>query len=106
SEVGVDTIRRANAVHPIADLQIEYSLASRGPEAKIFPVLAELGISATLYGVLSRGLLSGSKPTGPSDYRSHLPRFAGDEGAKNAAVVEKLRALAEAGGRTPSQLCV
>ena len=106
SELGVETIRRAQAVHPIADLQIEYSLASRAPEDKIFPVLAELGIGATLYGVLSRGLLSGSKPSAPSDFRAHLPRFAGDEGARNAAVVEKLRALAQAGGRTPSQLCV
>lgn len=106
SEVGIETIRRANAVHPIVDLQIEYSLASRAPEEKIFPVLAELGISATLYGVLSRGLLSGSKPTAPTDFRAHLPRFAGEEGARNAAVVEKLRALALAGGRTPSQLCV
>ena len=60
SEVGPDTIRRAHAVHPISDLQIEYSLVSRGPEAAIFPVLAELGIGVTAYGVLSRGLLSGS----------------------------------------------
>lgn len=106
SEVGADTIRRAHAVHPIVDLQIEYSLASRSAEAKIFPVLEELGISATLYGVLSRGLLSGSKPTGKKDFRTHLPRFAGEEGAKNAAVVEKLKALAEAGGRSPAQLCI
>jgi aryl-alcohol dehydrogenase-like predicted oxidoreductase len=106
SEVGVATIRRAHAVHPIADLQIEYSLASRGAEEKIFPVLAELGIGATLYGLLSRGLLSGSKPAGPADFRAHLPRFAGDDGAKNDAVVARLRALAEAGGRTPAQLCV
>src|SRR6478672_3053408 len=59
SEVGADTVRRAQAVHPIADLQIEYSLISRGPEAKIFPVLTELGVGATIYGVLSRGLLAG-----------------------------------------------
>ena len=106
SELGVETIRRAQAVHPIADLQIEYSLASRAPEDKIFPVLAELGIGATLYGVLSRGLLSGSKPSAPDDFHAHLPRFSGEEGARNAAIVEKLRALAEAGDRTPSQLCV
>ena len=62
SEVGPETIRRAAAVHPIVDLQIEYSLVSRGPEAKIFPVLDELGIGVTAYGVLSRGLLSGSQP--------------------------------------------
>lgn len=63
SEVGAETIRRAHATHPVADLQIEYSLASRSPEQKIFPALEELGVSATLYGVLSRGLLSGRKPT-------------------------------------------
>ncbi|WP_277877861.1 MULTISPECIES: aldo/keto reductase [Calothrix] len=62
SEVGVDTIRRAHAVHPISDLQIEYSLISRSPETEIFSVLEELGIGVTSYGVLSRGLLSGSTP--------------------------------------------
>lgn len=106
SEVGVDTIRRAHAVHPVVDLQIEYSLASRKPEQKIFPVLKELGISATLYGVLSRGLLSGSQPTGKGDFRAFLPRFAGDAGKRNAKVVQQLHALAAAGGRTPVQLCV
>jgi aryl-alcohol dehydrogenase-like predicted oxidoreductase len=58
--MGVDTIRRAHAVHPLSDLQIEYSLISRAPEARIFPALAELGVGVTGYGVLSRGLLSGS----------------------------------------------
>src|SRR4029450_409870 len=67
SEVGAETIRRAQAVHPIADLQIEYSLISRRPEEAIFPVLSELGIGVTAYGVLSRGLLSGSIPTAPTD---------------------------------------
>lgn len=104
SEVGVETIRRAHAVSPVADLQIEYSLVSRGPEQKIFPALEELGIGATLYGVLSRGLLSGSKPTGQGDFRTHLPRFAGEAGAKNAAVVERLGAFAAKTGRTPAQL--
>lgn len=106
SEMGADTIRRAHAVHPIADLQIEYSLASRKPEDGIFPVLHELGIGATLYGVLSRGLLSGSKPSGPRDYRAHLPRFAGAAGEANARVVERLRAFAEKTSRTPAQVCV
>ena len=78
SEVGPETIRRAAKVHPIADLQIEYSIASRDPEDAIFPVLAELGIGATLYGVLSRGLLSAS-PLGAGDGRAHLPRFSGRE---------------------------
>ena len=67
SEVGVETIRRAHAVHPIGDLQIEYSLIRRGPEKTIFPVLAELGVGVTAYGVLSRGLLSGSRPTAKTD---------------------------------------
>ena len=106
SEVGTDTIRRAHAVHPIADVQMEYSIATRAPEEKIFPVLAELGIGATLFGVLSRGLLSGSKPTGASDVRAHLPRFSGDAGKHNETLVETLRALAAQGGRTPAQLCL
>jgi aryl-alcohol dehydrogenase-like predicted oxidoreductase len=72
SEVGPDTIRRAHAVYPITDLQIEYSLISRGPETRIFPLLSELGIGVTAYGVLSRGLLSGSKPRSPRDFRAHL----------------------------------
>jgi aryl-alcohol dehydrogenase-like predicted oxidoreductase len=106
SEVGVETIRRAHAVHPIVDLQIEYSLASRAPEEKIFPALEELGISATLYGVLSRGLLSGSKPSGAQDFRAYLPRFSGTERVQNDLVVERLRSIAETSGRTAAQLCV
>lgn len=101
SEMGPETIRRAHKVHPIADLQIEYSIASRGPEDKIFPVLHELGIGATLYGVLSRGLLSGSQ-TSAKDMRSHLPRFSG----ANAGLVEKLRDFAGRVGQTPAQVCV
>jgi aryl-alcohol dehydrogenase-like predicted oxidoreductase len=106
SEVGVETIRRAYAVHPVVDLQIEYALVSRGPESKIFPLLEELGISATLYGVLSRGLLSGSKPTAPTDFRSHLPRFTGDNAARTETIVQKVRAFAEARGQTAAQLSV
>ncbi|MCW5834789.1 MAG: aldo/keto reductase [Labilithrix sp.] len=106
SEVGVETIRRAQAVHPIVDLQIEYSLVSREPEREIFPALAELGIGATLYGVLSRGLLSGSKPTGSSDFRSYLPRFAADNRTNNESVVSRLGAFAEARGQTPAELAI
>jgi aryl-alcohol dehydrogenase-like predicted oxidoreductase len=106
SEVGVDTIRRAHAVHPIADLQIEYALVSRKPEHAIFPVLQELGIGATLYGVLSRGLLTGSKPTGASDYRNFLPRFSADARANNESVVQKIHAFAAQRGQTPAQLCI
>lgn len=106
SEVGVETIRRAHAAHPIVDVQMEYSLATRTPEDKIFPVLHELGISATLFGVLSRGLLSGSKPSGPRDVRAHLPRFSGEAGKDNEALVEKLRAFAASVGRRPAQVCM
>jgi aryl-alcohol dehydrogenase-like predicted oxidoreductase len=104
SEVGVETIRRACATQPIVDLQIEYSVATRGPEASIFPALAELGVSATLYGVFSRGLLTGSKPSGRSDFRQYLPRFSGDAGAKNEAVVARLKAFAASRDLSPAQL--
>ncbi|WP_411884644.1 aldo/keto reductase [Polaromonas sp. YR568] len=106
SEVGADTIKKAHAVHPITDLQIEYSLLSRGPEAEIFPVLKQLGIGITAYGVLSRGLLSGSKPTGPGDYRAHLPRFTGDNAAKNQQLVDVLQQLAAGLGATASQVAI
>lgn len=104
SEVGADTIRRAHAVHPIVDLQIEYSLASRSAEAKIFPVLSELGISATLYGVLSRGLLTGSAPKGAGDFRAYLPRFTGEAATHNKELVARLHGFARERGMTPSQL--
>ncbi|MCP3137928.1 aldo/keto reductase [Pyxidicoccus xibeiensis] len=106
SEVGVETLRRAHKVHPIVDLQIEYSLASRGPEADIFPVLKELGISATLYGVLSRGLLSGSKPKGQGDFRAYLPRFTGANREKNEGVVAALQRFAQERRMTPGQLAI
>ena len=106
SEVGPETIRRAHAVHPICDLQIEYSLVSRGPEQAIFPVLAELGIGVTAYGVLSRGLLSGSKTTAPGDFRAHLPRFSGDNLARNQRLVTALESLAGRRGVSPTQLAI
>ena len=106
SEVGMDTIRRAHAVHPICDLQIEYSLISRAPETDIFPGLEELGIGVTAYGVLSRGLLSGSAPSGPGDFRSALPRFRGENLAQNQRVVEELRKIASEKGMNPSQLAI
>ena len=106
SEVGVETIRRAHAVHPICDLQIEYSLISRGPETNILPVLGELGIGATAYGVLSRGLLSGSAPSGSGDFRSSLPRFRGENLARNQRLVDQLRKIASEKGMTPSQLAI
>jgi aryl-alcohol dehydrogenase-like predicted oxidoreductase len=106
SELGPETIRRAAAVHPIVDLQIEYSLISRGPEARVFPVLEEAGIATTAYGVLSRGLLSGSPTTGPSDLRSHLPRFTGANLATNQRMVDRLREIAAAKGITQVQLAI
>jgi aryl-alcohol dehydrogenase-like predicted oxidoreductase len=106
SEVGVETIRRAHAVHPISDLQIEYSLISRGPEAKILPVLSELGIGLTAYGVLSRGLLSGSKPTDKGDFRGYLPRFSGENRERNQRLVDTLQQLASEKRATASQLAI
>jgi len=106
SEVGPETIRRANAVHPIVDLQIEYALISRGPEAKIFPVLRELGMATTAYGVLSRGLLSGSPLGGPGDLRSYFPRFQGENRARNERMVEELRHIAADKGISPVQLAI
>jgi aryl-alcohol dehydrogenase-like predicted oxidoreductase len=105
SEVGPETIRRAAKAHPIVDLQIEYSLVSRDPEDAILPVLAELGIGATLYGVLSRGLLSAS-PILAGDYRAHMPRFSGANGEANAKLVAGLQALASRWAMTPSQLAI
>ena len=106
SEVGVDTIRRAHAVHPIVDLQIEYSLVSREPETRIFPALEELGIGVTAYGVLSRGLLSNSKPKEAGDFRAHLPRFAGPNQAQNERLVDALGKLAAAKNASPAQLAI
>jgi aryl-alcohol dehydrogenase-like predicted oxidoreductase len=106
SEVGPETIRRAAAVHPIVDLQIEYSLISRTPEAKIFPELESLGIAVTAYGVLSRGLLAGARPSAPNDFRSHLPRFTGDNRERNQLLVDALHRLAAARAVTPAQLAM
>ena len=106
SEAGVETIRRAQAVHPIGDLQIEYSLISRGPEKTIFPVLAELGVGVTAYGVLSRGLLSGSRPAAKTDLRSRLPRFTGENRERNDRLIEALQKAAAEKHVTASQLAI
>ncbi len=106
SEVGPETIRRAHAVHPVCDLQIEYSLISRGPEEQIFPLLAELGIGVTAYGVLSRGLLSGSRPAAQGDFRARLPRFTGENRERNQRLIEALQELAAEKGISPSQLAI
>lgn len=106
SEAGPATVRRAHAVHPISDVQIEYSLISRGPEAALFPLLAELQIGVTAYGVLSRGLLSGSKPASPIDFRSYLPRFTGQNRERNQQVIDVLRRFAAEKSITVSQLAI
>jgi len=102
----VETIRRAAKVHPISDLQIEYGLASRGVEARILPALRELGIGMTAYGVLSRGLLTGAKPSGPRDMRAHFPRFAAGNAEKNQPLVDALARLAAAKHVSPAQLAI
>jgi pyridoxine 4-dehydrogenase len=110
SEVGADTLRRASAVHPISDLQIEYSVISRGIEAAILPAARELGIGITAYGVLSRGLISGHwhrARQGEKDFRSLAsPRFQGDNLEANLALVERMRALAENLGVSVAQLAI
>jgi aryl-alcohol dehydrogenase-like predicted oxidoreductase len=109
SEVGSETLRRAAAVHPIVDLQIEYSLISRGIEDGILATCRELGIGITAYGVLSRGLISGhwsAQPAVAGDFRAHSPRFQGDNLATNLALVEALRAVAEARGVTVAQIAI
>ena len=107
SEVGPQTIGRAHAVHPICDLQIEYSVMTRGPEQNIFPTLDELGIAVTAYGVLMHGLLSGTaKPTGKGDPRSHLPRFHPENFEHNQKLVWAFGEIAREKSVTNSQLAI
>jgi pyridoxine 4-dehydrogenase len=109
SEVGSDTIRRAHAVHPISDLQIEYSLISRGIESDILKTCRELGIGITAYGVLSRGLISGhwSKDrSAAQDFRRMSPRFQGENIDRNLALVDSLRAIADEIGASPAQVAI
>ncbi|MBN3816661.1 aldo/keto reductase, partial [Paraburkholderia sp. Se-20369] len=113
SELGADTVRRAAAVAPIADLQIEYSLLSRDIEAEILPACRELGIGVTAYGVLSRGLLSGrwtaAREVGREvgrDFRAASPRFQGENLAHNLALVDALRAIADEKGSNPAQVAI
>ncbi len=107
SEMGTDTIRRAHAVHPIAALQIEYSLMSRGIEAKILPTVRELGISVTAYGILSRGLLSsGTARIAPGDPRARFPRFREQNHATNLELLAALEAIADAHRATAAQLAI
>jgi aryl-alcohol dehydrogenase-like predicted oxidoreductase len=107
SEMGADTIRRAHAVHQVSALQIEYSLMSRGIEARILPTVRELGISVTAYGILSRGLLSsGTARLAPGDPRARFPRFSGDNHARNLELLAALEAIADDHGVTAAQLAI
>ncbi|WP_211771641.1 aldo/keto reductase [Kutzneria sp. CA-103260] len=110
SEVDAETIRRAHAVHPVVDLQIEYSLIFRAVEADVLPTLRELGIGLTAYGVLARGLISGhwtaGHSAGPGDNRAASPRFASGNVEHNLELVAALRQVAEAKGCTVAQLAI
>ena len=109
SEVGPETIKRAAATHPICDLQIEYSLLTRGIEQEILPACRALGIGITAYGVLSRGLISGhwqKEKAGKGDFRAFSPRFQGENVDKNLALVEALRRVADAKGATVAQIAI
>ncbi|HEX3574728.1 MAG TPA: aldo/keto reductase [Rhodopila sp.] len=109
SEVGAGTIRKAAAVHPICDLQIEYSLISRGIEDSILPACRDLGIGITAYGVLSRGLISGhwrKDNAAPGDFRVHSPRFQGDNADANLGLVDALRVIANVKGVSVAQIAI
>jgi aryl-alcohol dehydrogenase-like predicted oxidoreductase len=108
SEVGADTLRRASAIHPICDVQLEYSLLSRGMEPAVLPAARALGIGVTAYGVLSRGLISDSPDTSfaPSDFRAHAPRFQGDNLAHNRALSDRLRPIAARHELSVAQLAI
>ncbi|WP_306187050.1 MULTISPECIES: aldo/keto reductase [unclassified Streptomyces] len=110
SEAGAETIRRAAATAPISDLQIEYSLISRGIEDRILPTTRELGIGITAYGVLSRGLISGhfsrDRQLAATDFRAHSPRFQGENLQHNLNLVEALRKIAEGKGVTVAQTAI
>jgi aryl-alcohol dehydrogenase-like predicted oxidoreductase len=110
SEAGAETVRRAHAIHPVTDLQIEYSLLSRGIEAEILPTCRQLGVGVTAYGVLSRGLLGGAwssgRPASAGDMRAHMPRFRRENLERNLALVEALRTVAEAKGVTVGQIAI
>ncbi len=110
SEAGADIIRRAHAVHPVADVQLEYSLLSRGIEQHILPVTRELGIGVTAYGVLARGLISGhwtaARQLTEDDYRSTNPRFLPENIDRNLALVTALQVVARGLDATPAQIAI
>ena len=110
SEAGVETIRRANAVHPIAALQMEYSVWTREAEDGVLPVCRELGVGFVAYSPLGRGFLTGQlkrfEDFAPDDYRRLSPRFQGENFNKNLAVVSRLGDMAKDKKCTPGQLAL
>jgi len=110
SEAAPDTLRRANAVHPVTALQTEYSLWSRDPEAEVIPTCRELGIGFVAYSPLGRGFLTGRirapDDLAPDDFRRSNPRFRGENFEKNLDLLEVVRALAGEKGCTPAQLAL
>src|SRR3954463_946012 len=110
SEASPDTIRRANAVHPITALQTEYSLWSRDPEDRILPTTRELGIGFVAYSPLGRGFLSGRFQSPDdfeeSDFRRRDPRFQGENFQKNLQLVERVKEIADGKGVTAGQLAL
>jgi len=106
SEVGADTIRRAAAVSAISDVQIEYSVLSRGIEDAVLPACRELGIGVSAYSVLGRGLITGSRPQSAADFRAHGPRFQGENLSRNEALIGELGGIADELGITVAQLAI
>jgi aryl-alcohol dehydrogenase-like predicted oxidoreductase len=110
SEIGAETLRRAHAVHPISDLQIEYAIVTRGIEKEILPAARELGIGITAYGVLSRGLIAGhwnrDRALTQGDFRAHSPRFAAENLERNLELAQRLTALADERGVSAAQLAI
>ena len=109
SEVGPETLRRASAVHPVCDLQIEYAITTRNIERAVLPACRELGIGVTAYGVFSRGLLTGGWQPGESaagDFRTHAPRFQGEAGERNAATAARFAEVAQSFGLSAGQVAL
>ncbi|MBG0831454.1 aldo/keto reductase [Planomonospora sp. ID67723] len=110
SEVGAATLRRAHAVYPVTAVQSEYSLWTRDPEPEVLPVCAQLGVGFVPFSPLGKGFLTGSVDAGASfadgDIRATIPRFDAENLAANQALVDHVRALAEAKGATPGQLAL
>jgi aryl-alcohol dehydrogenase-like predicted oxidoreductase len=108
SEVSAQTLRKAHAIHPVSAVQTEYSLWSRDPELEVLPACRELGVTFVPYSPLGRGFLTGAFQLSqdPTDFRKHLPRFQGENGDKNASIVDAVKQMAGEKGCTPAQLAL